>query len=83
MVVQNTFAVYFLLLRTMLAHTWSVVMNFTVFNIATYIISYCVFDQVFDQYLNFVSLEDDLFCLCHQNSDRLSYYGKCMRSEGE
>ena len=34
--------------------------------------------QVFDQYLNFVSLEDDLFCLCHQNSDRLSYYGKCV-----
>jgi len=31
--------------------------------------------QVFDQYLNFISLEDDLFCLSHYNSDSLSYYG--------
>lgn len=30
--------------------------------------------KVFDQYLNFISLEDDLFCLCHHNSDMLSYY---------
>ena len=31
--------------------------------------------QVFDQYLNFISLEDDMFALRHQNSDAISYYG--------
>ena len=30
--------------------------------------------KVFDQYINFISLEDDLFVLKHQNSDSLSYY---------
>uniref|UniRef100_A0A0A9Y8F8 Protein sly1 homolog n=1 Tax=Lygus hesperus TaxID=30085 RepID=A0A0A9Y8F8_LYGHE len=30
--------------------------------------------KVFDQYLNFISLEDDLFTLKHQNSDSISYY---------
>lgn len=30
--------------------------------------------KVFDQYLNFITLEDDLFVLKHQNSDFLSYY---------
>jgi len=31
--------------------------------------------KVFDQYLNFISLEDDMFILRHQDSDALSYYG--------
>lgn len=30
--------------------------------------------KVFDQYLNFISLEDDMFILRHQNSDDISYY---------
>ncbi|XP_059484962.1 protein sly1 homolog [Neocloeon triangulifer] len=30
--------------------------------------------KVFDQYLNFISLEEDLFILKHQNSDAISYY---------
>lgn len=30
--------------------------------------------KVFDQYLNFISLEDDLFILRHQNSDIISYH---------
>lgn len=30
--------------------------------------------KVFDQYLNFISLEDDLFILRCQNSDMISYY---------
>lgn len=30
--------------------------------------------KVFDQYLNFITLEDDLFLLKHDNSDSLSYY---------
>ncbi|XP_054265329.1 protein sly1 homolog [Macrosteles quadrilineatus] len=30
--------------------------------------------KVFDQYLNFISLEDDMFILRHQNSDAMSYY---------
>ncbi|KAL1506571.1 hypothetical protein ABEB36_005906 [Hypothenemus hampei] len=30
--------------------------------------------KVYDQYVNFVSLEDDMFVLRHQNSDALSYY---------
>ncbi|XP_046664016.1 protein sly1 homolog isoform X2 [Homalodisca vitripennis] len=30
--------------------------------------------KVFDQYLNFISLEDDMFILRHQNSDSISYY---------
>ncbi|KAF5285352.1 hypothetical protein FQA39_LY04451 [Lamprigera yunnana] len=30
--------------------------------------------KVYDQYINFISLEDDLFVLKHQNSDSLSYY---------
>ncbi|XP_074640087.1 sec1 family domain-containing protein 1-like [Tubulanus polymorphus] len=30
--------------------------------------------KVFDQYLNFISLEDDMFVLRHQNSDEISYY---------
>ncbi|GLH13371.1 Protein sly1 homolog [Gryllus bimaculatus] len=30
--------------------------------------------KVFDQYLNFISLEDDMFILKHQNSDLISYY---------
>lgn len=34
--------------------------------------------KVFDQYLNFISLEDDMFILRHQNSDSLSYYGKLV-----
>lgn len=30
--------------------------------------------KVFDQYVNFITLEDDMFVLKHQNSDALSYY---------
>lgn len=32
--------------------------------------------KVYDQYLNFITLEDDMFILKHQNSDSMSYYGK-------
>lgn len=32
--------------------------------------------KVYDQYLNFITLEDDMFVLKHQNSDALSYYGE-------
>lgn len=32
--------------------------------------------KVYDQYLNFITLEDDMFILKHQNSDAMSYYGK-------
>lgn len=31
--------------------------------------------KVYDQYLNFITLEDDMFVLKHQNSESLSYYG--------
>ncbi|GLV32991.1 SLY-1 homologous [Carabus blaptoides fortunei] len=30
--------------------------------------------KVYDQYLNFISLEDDMFILRNQNSDNISYY---------
>uniref|UniRef100_A0A6B2EKA0 Protein sly1 homolog n=1 Tax=Phlebotomus kandelakii TaxID=1109342 RepID=A0A6B2EKA0_9DIPT len=30
--------------------------------------------RVYDQYVNFITLEDDMFVLKHQNSDNLSYY---------
>uniref|UniRef100_A0AAQ6IIE8 Sec1 family domain containing 1 n=1 Tax=Anabas testudineus TaxID=64144 RepID=A0AAQ6IIE8_ANATE len=30
--------------------------------------------QVFDQYLNFITLEDDMFILCHQNKELISYH---------
>ncbi|XP_063699347.1 protein sly1 homolog [Culicoides brevitarsis] len=30
--------------------------------------------KVYDQYVNFITLEDDMFILKHQNSDDLSYY---------
>lgn len=30
--------------------------------------------KVFDQYLNFISLEEDMFILKHQSSDEISYY---------
>lgn len=36
--------------------------------------------KVYDQYVNFISLEDDMFVLKHQNSDQLSYYGKLQTS---
>ena len=32
--------------------------------------------QIFDQYLNFISLEDDMYWLRHQNAQSISYYGK-------
>lgn len=32
--------------------------------------------KIYDQYLNFICLEDDLFIMKHQQSDSLSYYGK-------
>jgi hypothetical protein len=31
--------------------------------------------KVYDQYVNFISLDDDMFILKNQNSDALSYYG--------
>lgn len=31
--------------------------------------------QVFDQYLNFISLEDDFFVIRHQNTHDISYHG--------
>lgn len=30
--------------------------------------------KVYDQYVNFISLEEDMFVLKHQNSDNISYY---------
>uniref|UniRef100_A0A8C5HVM5 Sec1 family domain-containing protein 1 n=2 Tax=Gouania willdenowi TaxID=441366 RepID=A0A8C5HVM5_GOUWI len=30
--------------------------------------------KVFDQYLNFITLEDDMFILCHQNKEVISYH---------
>uniref|UniRef100_A0A3P8T0L0 Sec1 family domain containing 1 n=1 Tax=Amphiprion percula TaxID=161767 RepID=A0A3P8T0L0_AMPPE len=30
--------------------------------------------KVFDQYLNFITLEDDMFILCHQNKELISYH---------
>lgn len=30
--------------------------------------------KIYDQYVNFITLEDDLFVLKHQNSENLSYY---------
>ncbi|XP_051941272.1 sec1 family domain-containing protein 1 [Hippocampus zosterae] len=30
--------------------------------------------KVYDQYLNFITLEDDLFVLCHQNKELISYH---------
>ena len=29
----------------------------------------------FDQYLNFITLEDDMFVLCNQNKELVSYRG--------
>lgn len=37
--------------------------------------------KVFDQYLNFICLEDDLFIMKHQKSDDLSYYGKIIMNQ--
>jgi hypothetical protein len=34
--------------------------------------------RVFDQYLNFISLDDEIFCLRHQNKELISYY--CMKN---
>lgn len=34
--------------------------------------------KVYDQYLNFITLEDDMFILKHQNSDAMSYYGETL-----
>uniref|UniRef100_A0A6Q2Y212 Sec1 family domain-containing protein 1 n=1 Tax=Esox lucius TaxID=8010 RepID=A0A6Q2Y212_ESOLU len=31
--------------------------------------------KVFDQYLNFITLEDDMFILCNQNKELISYHG--------
>ncbi len=30
--------------------------------------------KVFDQYLNFISLDDEIFCLRHQNKELISFY---------
>ena len=32
--------------------------------------------KVYDQYLDFITLEDDLFCLRQAGRDSISYYGK-------
>ena len=32
--------------------------------------------QVVDQYMNFISLEEDMFITRHQNTQELSYYGE-------
>ena len=34
--------------------------------------------QIFDQYVNFIALEDDLFTLKHQSNDDISYYGNFL-----
>ena len=34
------------------------------------------FLQVFDQYLNFISLEENLFIARHQDKTDISYYGQ-------
>ncbi|XP_072315796.1 sec1 family domain-containing protein 1 [Eucyclogobius newberryi] len=31
-------------------------------------------NKVYDQYLNFITLEDDMFVLCHQNKELISYH---------
>uniref|UniRef100_A0A8C6TPC1 Sec1 family domain containing 1 n=1 Tax=Neogobius melanostomus TaxID=47308 RepID=A0A8C6TPC1_9GOBI len=31
-------------------------------------------NKVYDQYLNFITLEDDMFILCHQNKELISYH---------
>ena len=31
---------------------------------------------MFDQYLNFISLEDEMFTVRNQDRDSISYYGK-------
>lgn len=36
--------------------------------------------KVYDQYVNFITLDDDMFILKNQNSDSLSYYGKIFNS---
>lgn len=50
--------------------------NFTIKGFITWAsnINFC-FLQVFDQYLNFISLEEDLFVSRHNNTRELSYYG--------
>lgn len=35
--------------------------------------------QVYDQYLNFITLEDDMFILCHQNKELISYHGRTFQ----
>lgn len=35
-------------------------------------------NKIFDQYSNFISLEDELFCLQNKNKDLVSYYGKSL-----
>lgn len=42
----------------------------------------CVCPQVYDQYLNFITLEDDMFVLCHQNKDLISYQGDAAKNCG-
>lgn len=32
-------------------------------------------NKIFDQYSNFISLEDELFCLHNKNKDLVSYFG--------
>lgn len=39
--------------------------------------------KVFDQYVNFITLEEDMFVLKHQNSDMLSYYSINRANTGD
>ena len=39
-----------------------------------YLVSFSL--QVFDQYLNYISLEDEMFTVRNQDRDSISYYGK-------
>ena len=36
--------------------------------------------QVFDQYLNFITLENHFFTVRHQNRDAISYHGKLNKT---
>ena len=38
--------------------------------------------KVYDQYLNFISLEDDLFIARHEEREAVSYYGKLRLATG-
>ena len=37
--------------------------------------------QIYDQYLDFITLEDELFCLRQVGRESVSYYGECVARE--